>query len=257
MIDINRKVDEIFDYKTKQSQLNEVCDYIKNTFVKPKYTSIPKEYYPFLHKLMTYRKYDSRGKYEYDDIKTFFVGKDAYKHNSIMFYDKNGHCDFIGCSKAIGEWQKEKNANWEHMKGAVLQVLRNIAAYKIRKYKDSLTFPMKSDISEQIIESIKDCHIDHYDMEFSELAFNWMMLIKENIEQKNHKFIDIIYVLYELIDDNRELFKDPKWNRAFYDYHNSHTHLRAITKTENLKREKYFPDWSLLKENGYYKKKFN
>ena len=258
MIDvINEDLDKIFSYNTKQTQLKEVCKYITDTFVKPNYSSIPKEYYPFLKRLLKYRKYDYRGGYNVDDINTFFVGKDAYKHNTIMFYDKNGHCDCLGCSNAINEWQKEKNVFWEHMKACVLQTLRNIASYRVKKYKESLTFPHKSDLSDEIINSLNECHIDHYDKEFSQLSYDWMMLIKDSIENQYHKFIDIVKYLYDMCDDEYTLFKDPKWNRAFYDYHNNNTHLRAITKSENLKRQKIYPEWDLLKENGYYKKKSN
>ena len=258
MIDvINEDLDKIFGYDTRQTQLKEVCKYITDTFVKPKYTSIPKEYYPFLKRLLKYRKYDYRADYEFDEIRTFFVGKADYKNNAIMFYDKNGHCDCLGCSNAITEWQKDKNTYWEHMKKAVLGTLRNIASYKIKKYKESLEFPRKSELSGTIINSISECHIDHYDKEFSEVAFDWMMLIKQNIENNYHKLVDIVKYLYNMCNDDYSLFKDAKWNRSFYEYHNAHTHLRAITKSENLKREKIYPDWELLKENGYYKTKFN
>lgn len=255
MIDVvNTEIDKVFGYKTRGTQLKEVVDYIKNTYNKDNgYTSIPKEYYPFLYKLLSYRKYDSRGDYEVGDIRTFFVGKDAYKHNSIAFYDISGHFDFIGCTNAIGEWQKEKNNYWEEMKRAVLQVLRNIAKYETDKYKDSLTFPMKSEISDETITNKKDCHIDHYDKEFSEAAFDWLMLAKNNIERKSHKLIDIIYELYNIIDDERKYFKNKEWNRSWWRYHNNNTHIRAITKKENLLREKIYPEWELLKENGRYK----
>ena len=255
MIDVvNRDINDVFSYKTKQSELKEVVKYITDTFNKENgYSSIPKEYYPFLYKLLKYRKYDFRGDYNEDMIKTFFVGKDVYKHNTIMFYDNEGRCEFIGCGNAITEWQKEKNNYWEEMKRAVLQVLRNIAKYETNKYKDSLTFPMKSEISDYIIQSKEDCHIDHYDKDFSEVAFDWLFTIKQNIESQSKKLVDIIAQLYYIIDDNREYFKSKEWNRAWYKYHNEHTHLRAISKKENLSKEKIHPDWELLKENGRYK----
>lgn len=259
MIDVvNTPIEKVFEYKTRGAQIKEVVDYIKDTYNKENgYTSIPKEYYPFLYKLLSYRRYDSRGDYVEGAIRTFFVGKDAYKHNSIAFYDITGKFDFIGCGNAINEWQKDKNAYWEEMKRAVLQVLRNIAKYSTNKYKESLTFPMKSEISDEIINSKKECHIDHYDKEFSELAFDWLMLLKINLEKKTGKLVDIIYELYKIIDDNREYFNSKDWNRSWYKYHNENTHLRAITKKENLSREKIYPNWELLKENGRYKMQSN
>lgn len=259
MIDvIHAPIEDTFSYSTRASQLKEVEKYILNTFNKENgYTSIPKEYYPFLCKLLTYKKYDNRGKYSSSEIKTFFVGKNDYKKNSIMFYDVYGKCDHLGCGSAIEEWQKEKNATWEHMKSSVLQVLRNIAKYSTNKYRESLEFPMKSEISDEIINSKYDCHIDHYDKEFSELAFDWLMMIKLNLESKYKRLVDVIYELYNIIDDNKEYFKSRDWNRAWYNYHNSNTHLRAITKKENLSREKIYPNWELLKENGKYKMQSN
>lgn len=255
MIDINNtSIDKIFEYKTRGTQLRELVNYIKETYNKENgYTSIPKEYYPFLYKLLSYRKYDSRGEYKDGMIRTFFVAKDNYKNNSIAFYDTNGKFDFIGCGNAINEWQKEKNAYWEEMKRAVLQVLRNISKYATDKYKNTLSFPRKSDLSDEIIQTKSDCHIDHYDKEFSELAFSWLLTVKNNLETNNHKLVDIIYELYKIIDDNREYFKSKDWNKAWYKYHNENTHLRAITKKENLSREKIYPAWELLKENGRYK----
>lgn len=259
MIDVvNIPIEKVFGYNTKQTQLKEVEKYILTTFNKENgYRSIPKEYWPFLYKLLSYRKYDSRGQYSDGNIRTFFVGKNDYNKNSIMFYDISGKCDHIGCSNAIGEWQKEKNNYWEEMKRTVLQVLRNIAKYSTNKYKDSLTFPRKSELSDEIINSKNECHIDHYDKEFSELAFDWMMSVKLNIENRTHKLVDIVYELYKIIDDNREYFKSKDWNRAWYKYHNENTHLRAITKKENLSREKIYPNWELLKENGRYKMQSN
>lgn len=259
MIDvINTSIEKVFDYNTRATQLKEVEKYILTTFNKENgYTSIPKEYYPFLYKLLTYKKYDFRGDYKEGSIRTFFVGKNEYNNNSIMFYDLSGKCDHIGCGSAINEWQKEKNAKWEHMKRSVLQVLRNIAKYETDKYKDGLKFPIKSEISDEIIQSKNDCHIDHYDKEFSQAAFDWLMLAKNNVERKSHKLIDIIYELYNIIDDERKYFKSKEWNRSWWRYHNNNTHLRAITNKENLSREKIYPNWELLKENGKYKMQSN
>ncbi len=252
MIDI----DKLFSYESSGTKIKEVSDYISKTFRKPKYSSIPKEYYPFLYKLLSYRKYDDRGKYKEGDIKTFFVGKTEYGKYSIMFYDNNGYCDSIGCTKAISEWSKIKNLEWEYMRGAVIQILRNIARFSVKEKQNTIVFPTKCEISGDMLYDLSECHIDHYDKDFAEVAYDWLYSMKKLAENYNHKWIDIIFELYKMIDDDRKYFKDKKWNRAFKDYHDKHTHLRVVSKKANLKREKTKPNWEFLKINGYCIEKY-
>lgn len=257
MIDVTKTpLDEIFGYNTKESELTEVCKFIINTFVKPKFSSIPKEYYPFLYKLISYRKYDYRGNYKPGDIKTFYVGKDEYGKNSIAFFDNEGHHDFLGCTKAISQWQKEKINEWEHMKGCVLTILRNLARIRIKEKRDSIILPVKCEITGKIIENLEDIHIDHYDDDFSKVAYDWMYSLKQAMQKQFHKSVDIINVLYNLHDDNYRYFKFKNWNKAFIDFHDSHTHLRVVCKEANLKKEKYKPNWDFLKINGYFLEKY-
>ncbi len=253
----NTPLEEIFGYNTKQSELIDVCKYIKETFTRPKYSSIPKEYYPFLYKLMSYRKFDYRGNYKEGDIRTFYVGIDEYGNNSIAFFDINGKHDFLGCMKAIKHWQEEKNNQWEHMKDCIIGVLRNLARFRIKEKRDSIKLPIKCEISGVLIEDMKDLQIDHFDDDFSKVAFDWMYNIKQAMQRKFHKkTIDICYILYKLIDDEHKYFKDKKWNRGFIVFHDTHTHLRVTSKYANQSKEKYKPDWDLLKSNGYYKEQY-
>lgn len=254
MIDvIKTPLEEIFGYNTKLSELTEVCRYIKNTFVKPKYSSIPKEYYPFLYKLISYRKFDYRSEYKTGDIKTFYVGKDEYGKNSIAFFDNEGNHDFIGCTKAINQWQKEKVNEWTHMKECVLSMLRNLARIRVKEKRGSIILPVKCEISGKIIDNTDDLHIDHYDDDFSKVAYDWMYCLKQAMQRLFHKkTIDIVKVLYDLHDDDYKYFKDKKWNRSFIDYHDSHTHLRIVCKEANLQKEKYKPNWEFLSPKGYY-----
>ncbi len=252
MIDIDR----LFSYESTCTKIKEVSDYITKTFRKPNYSSIPKEYYPFLYKLLTYRKYDDRGNYKEGDIRTFFVGKTEYGNYSIMFYDNNGHCDSIGCTKAIGEWSKEKNLKWENMRGTVIQVLRNIARFSIKEKQSTIIFPTKCEISGKILNDLNECNIDHYDKDFAEVTYDWLYSMKKIAEKRNHKLVDIIFELYKIIDNEKKYFKVDIWNRAFKEYHDSNTHLRVVSKEENLKREKTKPNWECLKINGCYKEQY-
>ena len=252
----NLKLDKIFSYETKTNEIKDICKYIQDTFTKENgYTSIPKQYYPFLYKLLSYRKFDERGNYKEGDIKTFFVGKDAYNHNSIMFYDINNNCDCIGYVHALEQFQKEKNIQWEHERDAVIGVLRNIALVAADKIRNTIIFPVKSEISGEFIYNKKDLHIDHFDKDFSEVAYNWIYLIKKQRERNFKKLDDTIHFLYGLIDKDKKYFdkeKSPNLSKCFYDYHNKNTHLRIVTKTENLSREKQNMPWEYLKLNGKY-----
>lgn len=257
MIDvINTPLEEIFGYNTKESELKEVCKYIKTTFIKPKYSSIPKEYYPFLYKLLSYRKFDTRGLYKQGDIRTFYVGTDEYGGKSIAFFDINGNHDFIGTTNAIKQWQNEKKNEWEHMKDCVYGMCRNLARIRIKEKRDKLILPVKCELTGEIINNLSDVHIDHYDDDFSKVFYDWAYCLKKAIERKNHKFCDIIKVLYNLHDDKFEYFKLKEWNKSFIDYHDSHTHLRVVSEIANKKRSKYKPNWDFLKINGYYLEKY-
>ena len=252
----NLKLDKIFSYETKTNEIKDICKYIQDTFTKENgYTSIPKQYYPFLYKLLSYRKFDERSNYKEGDIKTFFVGKDGYNHNSIMFYDNNDNCNCVGYVHALEQFQKEKNIQWEHERDAVIGVLRNIALVAADKIRSTIVFPVKSEISGELIYDKKDLHIDHFDKDFSEIAYNWIYLIKKQRERNFKKLDDTIHFLYGLIDKDKKYFdkeKSPNLSKCFYEYHNKNTHLRIVTKTENLSREKQNMPWDYLKLNGKY-----
>ena len=77
-----------------------------------------------------------------------------------------------------------------------------------------------------------DFHIDHYDLTFEDLVEKW-------IEIKGMEY------LYQRINMNDHMstitkFVDENLVGEFVQYHDQHTHLRVVTKEENL---------SLLKKN--------
>jgi len=252
-----KTVEELFDYNSKQKELTDFFNNIKDTYVKPKYSSIPREYYPYLYKLLSYRIYDKRGDYKEGDIRTFFVAKDAYKNNSIAFYDNDGNFYFLGTTNAIKEWQKQKNLYWDNMLHQVTQICRNIVRPEIKKMKDSIVFPCKCEITGEIIESPDNLHIDHYDKDFSQVVFDWLYALKKYKEKKDKKTCDIVGILYNnFISFDNNMFTYDKLNESFLLYHNSNTHLRKVTKKANLSKEKIRPEWDRLKVNGYYIEKY-
>ena len=257
MIDVTKTpLEEIFGYSTKQSELKDVCDYITKTFVKPRYTSIPKEYYPFLYKLLSFRTFDYKSNYKEGDIRTFYVGTTEYKNQSIAFFDKNGNHDFLGCTTAIKHWQENKNNEFENMRKCVVQICRNLARFRIVEKQKSINLPIKCEISGVVIDKFEDIQIDHYDDDFSKVVYDWMYALKKLTENHKHKFVDIVKILYDAHDENFKYFKSKKLNRSFIDFHDSHTHLRITHKNANLKKEKYKPTWDFLKINGCYLEKY-
>ena len=100
----------------------------------------------------------------------------------------------------------------------------------LKKFKEGL--PVYSDLSGKPILDKGDFHIDHYDLTFEDLVEKW-------IEIKGMKY------LYQRINMNDHMstitkFVDENLVEEFVQYHDQHTHLRVVTKEENL---------SLLKKN--------
>ena len=71
-----------------------------------------------------------------------------------------------------------------------------------------------------------DFHVDHYNLTFEELVDNWMKI-------KGMEY------LYQRINMNEQMstitkFVDENLVEEFVLYHDQHTHLRVVTKEENL-----------------------
>jgi len=69
-------------------------------------------------------------------------------------------------------------------------------------------------------------HIDHYDLKFVELVSKFMELLKQ---KKNLDYCDLVKYV-----DNEYNITNEKLKQLFINFHNKHTHLRAIHKTKNL-----------------------
>ena len=247
---------QLFGYDSTKTELNNLCTYIKDTFRKPKYNSIPRQYYPFLLKLLSYKRFDYRSEYKDDDIRTFFVGTNEYGTLSIMFYDNENHCDSVGCGSALKAWQDEKEQKFDYMLKQVIMTMRNIIKPKIMEMRHNITLPTRCQITGEIINDIKDLQIDHYDKDFVEVAYNFMYDVKQLIEKENNILIDVVKYMFDMIDDNQLGFK-ANLNDVFLKYHDMNTHLRIVSKKANLMKEKIRPSWQYLKKNGYYIEKYD
>lgn len=94
----------------------------------------------------------------------------------------------------------------------------------LKKFKEGL--PVYSDLSGKPILDKGDFHIDHYDLTFEDLVEKW-------IEIKGMEY------LYQRINMNDHMstitkFVDENLVEEFVQYHDQHTHLRVVTKEENL-----------------------
>lgn len=94
----------------------------------------------------------------------------------------------------------------------------------LKKFKEGL--PVYSDLSGKSILDKGDFHVDHYNLTFEELVDNWMKI-------KGMEY------LYQRINMNEQMstitkFVDENLVEEFVLYHDQHTHLRVVTKEENL-----------------------
>ena len=94
----------------------------------------------------------------------------------------------------------------------------------LKKFKEGL--PVYSDLSGKSILDKGDFHVDHYNLTFEELVDNWMKI-------KGMEY------LYQRINMNEQMstitkFVDENLVEEFVQYHDQHTHLRVVTKEENL-----------------------
>ena len=97
----------------------------------------------------------------------------------------------------------------------------------IKDIKNSVKLPYRCPITGDIITTMDDIHIDHYDMEFNDVFELW---IKD-------KDLDWLYedVMKSNVDGSTiTSFKDESIIKDFIEFHNTHTHLRVVSKKANL-----------------------
>lgn len=97
----------------------------------------------------------------------------------------------------------------------------------IKEEREKIKLPFVCPITNEIIYNIDDIHIDHYDLTFDELFNEWIKdkdineLYKKTLDSsKDNSTITYFY--------DKEIIKD------FVEFHNKHTHLRAVSKKANL-----------------------
>ena len=101
----------------------------------------------------------------------------------------------------------------------------------IIKEREKIQFPYKCPLSGIVMYSIKDVHIDHYDLDFKDVVDLWI--------QKNGG-VDNLYRFVCETKDNETItyYTDESIKENFIKFHNEHTHLRTIHRKENLSTRK-------------------
>ena len=146
------------------------------------------------------------------------VRPDGYGHKCFYLIRKDSTVTDISYLTSITPPSKK-----EQVRTACRTAIRPI----IKEIKNSVKLPYRCPITGDIITSMDDIHIDHYDMEFNDVFELW---IKD-------KDLDWLYedVMKSNVDGSTiTSFKDESIIKDFIEFHNTHTHLRVVSKRANL-----------------------
>lgn len=170
------------------------------------------------------------------------LGESGFSHFEVGNYDKVSNsyytqtrCFFVVRNDGTREhisYTKCKKSHSSDYRKIINATLRNIIAPKIIQLRDSIkVFPYHSPLGDWIYRK-QDLHIDHYDYTFKEVVDMWI----KSISRTEKEIVDCI----DCSGSNTETFcfKDGALRSNWEDFHDKNTHLRAISKKENLKRKK-------------------
>ena len=146
------------------------------------------------------------------------VRPDGYGHKCFYLIRKDSTVTDISYLTSITPPSKK-----EQVRTACRTAIRPI----IKEIKNSVKLPYRCPITGDIITSMEYIQIDHYDMEFNDVFELW---IKD-------KDLDWLYedVIKSNVDGSTiTSFKDESIIKDFIEFHNTHTHLRPVSKKANL-----------------------
>ena len=109
----------------------------------------------------------------------------------------------------------------------IMKACRTVVSPIIEMHRNQVRLPFVCPITGEVVTDKSEVHIDHYDLTFKELFDLWM----------TGKDEDDLYdrLSVSKTDGCVEVhFDDPILTMDFYQFHNTHTHLRAVSKTANL-----------------------
>ena len=146
------------------------------------------------------------------------VRPDGYGHKCFYLIRKDSTVTDISYLTSITPPSKKEQ---------VRTACRTAIRPTIKDIKNSVKLPYRCPITGDIITTMDDIHIDHYDMEFNDVFELW---IKD-------KDLDWLYedVMKSNVDGSTiTSFKDESIIKDFIEFHNTHTHLRVVSKKANL-----------------------
>lgn len=146
------------------------------------------------------------------------VRPDGYGGRCFFIVRKDGSFTDISFVASISPPKKETD-----VKRACRAVIRPL----IEKVRDQIKLPFICPITGETVLDRRNIHIDHYDLTFRELFDEWVkgkdMGALYEATRKSNKDNDT-----NTYFDNEEICRD------FLEFHNQHTHLRAVSRRANL-----------------------
>ncbi|NDV80801.1 DUF3223 domain-containing protein [Bacteroides sp. 51] len=112
-------------------------------------------------------------------------------------------------------------------KQEISKACRNAIDPIIFKYRRNLSFPMTCPITNDVLYSFEEVHIDHHNPTFDNLIKVW--IAENGGEEYLFQFIN------ESLDNSTvTCFTSESIKQSFIEYHNTHSHLRPVSKKANL-----------------------
>lgn len=107
-------------------------------------------------------------------------------------------------------------------RGKVLQAMRNMVAYQLSDYRNSLSYPLTCWRSQRRIIKGMKCDVDHIGDPFVKIA-------EDFLDEKSLKFAEVI--LAGTVNDKR--FKDPELQEEWEDFHEERACLALVLSSVN------------------------
>lgn len=212
--------------KSKSNRIK-VCQYIKNETEKQKTNIVKPHFAYFLQNYILKTHWDIVRKVGCG-IDHFILDKSP-DHHSKCFYivRKDGSIIDFSFHESITP-RKSQQIVYDACRSAIEQQIRDMRNMYINK------LPFECPITGELIKTKDDFEIDHYDSTFYNVFRMWVADKDiDELEKNTNHFDDGLC--------SKVCFIDTKIKNDFINFHNSHTHLRAVSKKANQ---------SILKKNN-------
>lgn len=148
------------------------------------------------------------------------VGPDGYGGKCYYVVQTDGWKEDISFEAALRPRTKKSYVN-KACRTAILPIKN--------KVRDSIEFPFTCPITGEVITNIREIHIDHYDEPF-DVVFNMWIADKDidELYSKTNKNVSGVN------SGTHAYFIDEDIIADFIEFHNKHTHLRAVSRRANL-----------------------